>query len=79
MKKNNTELPKLTQEPVEYVDSTPDENYPIRILEAYRENCNSFWEVHGLTGEEKHFYDMLNEHQISRAKILDKAINKLKQ
>ena len=79
MKKNNVKLPKLTQEPIKYVDSTPDENYPIRILEAYRENCNSFWEVHRLTDEEKHFYDIMNEHQISRAKILDKAINKLKQ
>ena len=78
MKNINTKLPKLTQEPIKYVCSTPDENYPIRILKAYRENCNVFWEVHGLTDEERYIYDMMNEQQISRAKILDAAIKKLK-
>ena len=78
MGKTTTKLPKLTQETIKYVDSTPDENYPIRILEAYRENCNYLWEVHGLTDGEKHFYDIMNEHQILRAKILDAAIKKLK-
>ena len=78
MGKTTTKLPKLTQEPIKYVCSTPDENYPIRILKAYRKNCNVFWEVHGLNDEEKSIYGMMNEQQILRAKILDAAIKKLK-
>ena len=71
------ELPKLTQQPVEHIDSTPDEDYPLRILRAYRQNCNSYWEVHGLTEDEKRIYDIMNEDQDKRAKILDAAIEKL--
>jgi len=39
------ELPDLTQQPVEFVDGTPDREYPLRILRAYRENCNCKWET----------------------------------
>ena len=75
MKKSD--LPNLTQQPVLYVDATPDDDYPLRILQAYRDNCNSFWEVHGLEENEKLIYDMMNKVQKQRAKILDKAIQKL--
>ena len=72
-----TKLPELTQQSILHVDATPDENYPLRILQAYRENCNSQWEVHGLPEKETLIYDAMNEHQKQRAKILDEAIKKL--
>ena len=37
-------LPPLTQEAIHHVDGTPNEEYPLRILRAYRENCNYRWE-----------------------------------
>jgi len=36
-------LPDITQQPIEHVDGTPDNLYPLRILRAYRENCNCMW------------------------------------
>jgi len=29
-------LPELTQQPILHIDGTPDEDYPLRILRAYR-------------------------------------------
>ncbi len=37
------DLPPLTQQPIEYVDGTPDLDYPLRILRAYRVNCDARW------------------------------------
>lgn len=72
-----TKLPRLTKQLVEHIDSTPDEDYPLRILRVYRANCNSFWETHGLSSSEEIIYATMNEHQKQRAKILDRAIKKL--
>lgn len=72
-------LPKLTQKEILYVDATPDEGYPLRILEAYRHNCNTFWDVYGLTKKERIVYALMNEHQKQRIEILDKAIKILQK
>jgi hypothetical protein len=70
------QLSKLTQQAIEYVDGTPNAGYPLRILRAYRENCNCKW-------SESVFPDLetidpvlyaMNMHQEQRAKILDQAI-----
>ena len=77
MKTSNNEeikLPDLTQEPIKYVDATPDDEYPLRILRAYRKDCNCMWETNPPGYP---IYDMMNEHQIQRAAILDKAIEAL--
>jgi len=42
---------KLSQEPILYIDATPNDDYPIRILRAYRENCNATW-TDNTTGKE---------------------------
>ena len=34
------ELPDMTQEGLIHVNETPDNMYPIRILQTHRENCN---------------------------------------
>jgi len=67
-------LPTITKQEILYVDATPDCRYPLRILQAYRENCIMKWEVHGLSKKEKAVYDIMNKHQDERAEILDKAI-----
>jgi len=71
------DLPKLTCELLLVVDMTPDSNLPLRILRAYRQNCDSMWEVHGFTEKQKLIYDEMNLHQIQRAMILDEAILRL--
>ncbi len=65
----------VTKESILHVDSTPDDEYPLRILRAYRKNRNVHWEVEG--GIDSKIYDEINEHQKQRAKILDRAIVKL--
>ena len=57
-----------------HVDMTPDEELPLRILQAYRDNCNTRWEVHGLPEDKSRIYDMMNDHCEQRAGILDRAI-----
>lgn len=68
------ELPPVTQQPILHVDMTPDEELPLRILQAYRDNCNTRWEVHGLDEDKSRIYDMMNDHCEQRAEILDRAI-----
>ena len=72
-------FPELTEMPVLHVDATPDEEYPLRILHAYRENCNSKW-VESTDGSEPLNLVMIqmNEDCDRRARILDRAILKLK-
>jgi len=74
----NLEVPGWNQEPVLHIDATPNEGYPLRILEAYRENCNMRW-LTGSDGKcEDPFYQLMNQYQEERAKILDSAIKILK-
>ncbi len=68
-------LPETTQEPIIHVDATPDDDYPLRILRAYRENCNCKW----VADPPSALTDMMNEHCDKRAAILDKAIECLEK
>lgn len=72
---SKTEFPPFTQEAIQHIDSTPDADYPIRILRAYRSDTNCRYEVTGVDDESKVLWDMLNDHQDQRAKILDKALD----
>ena len=65
-----SEIPPLTQQPIIQVDGTPDEDYPLRILRAYREDCNCRWE----SNESNPLIDIMNQHCDQRAEILDRAI-----
>lgn len=67
----------VTQEPIIHVDSTPDDEYPLRILCAYRENCNVRWSVNGKNDGgfiDDKLCNIMNKHCEQRAEILDKAI-----
>lgn len=75
----NTETPPLTQRPILGVDATPDEQYPIRILEAYLYNARTNWEVSGLNEGATKVYEEMNRHQAERVLILERAIAALNQ
>ena len=68
---------KIKGEPLLNVDATPTLDYPLRILRAYRQNCNLRWALStGETsnGEDNLFIAMLNKMQDERAAVLDRAI-----
>ena len=71
------EFSKLKPEPLLHVDATPDGDYALRILQAYRANCNCKYVVHGMSEEDTKFWGMMNEIQDQRAVVLDMAITKL--
>jgi len=60
------------KEPILHVDYTPDDKYPLRILQAYRENCNVCWQADSQIDSK--ICDIMNAHCEQRAAILDKAI-----
>jgi hypothetical protein len=76
----NNDLPKTTQEFITFIDSTPDKEYPLRILKAYRENCNCKW-CDSSTEEviSNPLLQLMNKHCDQRAKILDEAIMLLEE
>ena len=58
-----------------HVDATPDEDYPLRILRAYREDCNLAWATTtDGTPSDSLLVKALNDLQMQRAAILDRAI-----
>jgi hypothetical protein len=69
-------LPPLTQEPIQHVDATPDEDYPLRILRAYRANCDCQW-ASTSDGAMNALCEMMNRTCEERAAILDRAIARL--
>lgn len=72
-------IPKLTRQPIKYVDATPDNNYPLRILEAYRQDCDCRWAEDTDGGKVKNpLLKQMNADCEKRAEILDKAIQKLR-
>lgn len=74
--KKRKELPDLSQQSVGFVDGTPDREYPLRILRAYRENCNCKWVTRGKPDP---LLDAMNDTQVERAKLLDEAIRVLEE
>jgi len=68
-------LPETTQQGIVHVDATPNSEYPIRILRAYRENCNVKW----VAEPQSELIDLMNADCDKRAEILDVAIEILSQ
>jgi hypothetical protein len=62
-----------------WIDATPDTQYALRILKAYRKRCDETWVVAGLPKERSLLYDAMNAHQEQRAKELDRAIALLEE
>lgn len=77
MEKNYLEKLKLQNSirPFNYrIDATPDGAYAIRILEFYRDLCNTKW----VSEESNILLEVLNKRQKCRYKELDEAIEYLK-
>ncbi len=72
-------LPKLTKKPLSQVDGTPNEGLPLRILRAYLKDAKCMWKASGLTGNQKHIYEMMNDQNRKRAQVLERAIKTLSQ
>lgn len=60
-----------------FVNATPDDEYPIRILQAHRDDCDIEY-VGGKGGINKTLAKILSDNQKQRAVILDKALVKLR-
>jgi hypothetical protein len=62
----------MSTESIFHIDETPTEDYPIRILRAYRNLCDGRWASSG--EEENPVIILWNELSDKRAALLDKAI-----
>lgn len=72
-------LPDLTQQPVLFVDGTPDDEYPKRILSAYIQHATCNW-VSDNTGDTPPNNPMLaqmNRDNAKRRTILQRAMARL--
>ena len=71
-------MKKLTKQERIFVDATPDGNYALRILQAYRNDCDIEWSDNtaGLKISNPMLVE-LNRLQKERANELDKAMKKL--
>lgn len=72
-------LPKLTEPVIEFIDATPDDDYPLRILRAYRHNCDVRFATDFDGNCDHQLFSLMNEHCEQRAKILDRAISLLER
>ena len=68
-------LPDTNTQPIFHVNATPDEEYVLRILKVYRENCNCKW----FSNLDNKLIEGMNKIQDQRAKLLDKAIKILEK
>lgn len=69
------EHPPVTQQPILYVDCTPDADYPLRVLRAHRENENVRWDLTGeFSDETRRAHEAMNKGCVKRAALLDDAI-----
>ena len=68
-------LPPINGQAVEHIDGTPDKGYPLRILRAYRANCDYRWAdtIDG-QGIVNPLLIHMNELCEQRAKLLDEVI-----
>jgi len=73
-----SELPPINGETILHINGTPDKDYPLRILQAYRQNCDCKWADNtGKNEPTNSLFKMMNEQNDKRAMLLDKAITKL--
>ena len=61
-----------------HIDATPDEGYPLRILRAYRADCDARWADTSDGDVGNPLTVALNEMQDQRAVVLDRAIAALR-
>lgn len=70
----------MTLPEVLFLDATPDEGYPLRILKAYRQQCDCRWstttDADGTVNPvlDPAALEQMNKDNDKRAEILDRAI-----
>jgi len=65
----------MNRQEYKFIDATPDENYPLRILKAYRKDCDFIWSSSSSEiKEDSPLIKAMNDAQHKRAEVLDKAI-----
>lgn len=64
----------MSRQPVLSIDATPDKDYVIRILKAYRSNCDCKFSSTSACCRGTPLISEMNKLQEDRAKLLDKAI-----
>lgn len=72
----------MNEQEILFIDATPDNDYPIRILEAYRAQCDSKWSnTSNWSGDEEidGLMKTMNDAQNKRTDILNKAIAILRE
>ena len=62
-----------------HINISPTPDLAIRILKAYRENCNLRWSTSSNELVDNEFTKKMNDLQDQRAKLLDKAISILEK
>jgi len=67
----------VEKDEIKFIDMTPDDLLPTRILIAYLSSTYSTWETEGLDDSQKKMYDILNQAQLERRDILRSAIDLL--
>ena len=73
-----SELPPVNGQTIQHIDGTPDSDYPLRILQAYRQNCDCQWSENTNDDEPTNpLLKLMNEMCDKRAKLLDRAIEKI--
>lgn len=71
-------MDKKIKEQTKVLDDAYDDDYPIRILKAYRANCDCYWSDN-TSGEpaKSPLLNLMNELNLKRARILDEALEVL--
>lgn len=81
MTDESTEVKELLRTPydiVRHVDMTPDSDLPLRILEAYITNCKVLFNLENIDEESKELCKFLNENAEQGGKLLEKALQFLR-
>lgn len=73
----HSQLPRMNEIPVLFIDATPNEDYPIRILTAYRKQTDCRF-MEDTNPPQDPLLIAMNENNNKRATILDKAIEILR-
>ena len=78
MSEETKDLLKTPYDIVRLVDMTPDDDLPIRILEAYITNCKVQFNLDNIDEEHKELCKFLNDNAEHGSKILQKVLDFLK-
>lgn len=73
-----TDLPEISHREVisqQFIDSTPDGGYALRILRAFRRRCDCHWIISGVHEEAAALWEQMNRDQEKRVAELDQAIS----